>query len=90
MNVFLWNARARNGHVEATLNLPFPAQAPFLPASDLDAALGGEAPTAFDWAAVRADADARAAGASFWAGAVDVASLLRPARSSSPAAGDEL
>ena len=27
MNVFLWNARARNGHVEATLNHPFPAQA---------------------------------------------------------------
>ena len=26
MNVFLWNARARNGHVEATLNLFFPAQ----------------------------------------------------------------
>ena len=26
MNVFLWNARARNGHVEATLNHPFPAQ----------------------------------------------------------------
>ena len=62
--------------------------APFLLASDLDAALGGEPPTAFDWAAVRADADTRAAGASFWAGAVDVASLLRP-RSSSPA-GDEL
>ena len=28
MNVFLWNARARNGHVEATLNHPFPAQVP--------------------------------------------------------------
>ena len=27
MNVFLWNARARNGHLEATLNHPFPAQA---------------------------------------------------------------
>ena len=27
MNVFLWNALARNGHVEATLNHPFPAQA---------------------------------------------------------------
>merc|ERR1711965_1086133 len=27
VNVFLWNARARNGHVEATLNHPFPAQA---------------------------------------------------------------
>ena len=27
MNVFLWNARARNGQVEATLNHPFPAQA---------------------------------------------------------------
>ena len=27
MNVFLWNVRARNGHVEATLNHPFPAQA---------------------------------------------------------------
>ena len=27
MNVFLWNARARNTHVEATLNHPFPAQA---------------------------------------------------------------
>ena len=27
MNVYLWNARARNGHVEATLNHPFPAQA---------------------------------------------------------------
>ena len=27
MNVFLGNARARNGHVEATLNHPFPAQA---------------------------------------------------------------
>ena len=27
MNVFLWDARARNGHVEATLNHPFPAQA---------------------------------------------------------------
>ena len=26
MNVFLWNARARNGHVEATSNHPFPAQ----------------------------------------------------------------
>ena len=26
MNVFLWNARARNGDVEATLNHPFPAQ----------------------------------------------------------------
>ena len=26
MNVFFWNARARNGHVEATLNHPFPAQ----------------------------------------------------------------
>ena len=26
MNVFLWNARARNGQVEATLNHPFPAQ----------------------------------------------------------------
>ena len=26
MDVFLWNARARNGHVEATLNHPFPAQ----------------------------------------------------------------
>ena len=26
MNVFLWNARARNVHVEATLNHPFPAQ----------------------------------------------------------------
>ena len=26
MNVFLWNARARNTHVEATLNHPFPAQ----------------------------------------------------------------
>ena len=26
MNVCLWNARARNGHVEATLNHPFPAQ----------------------------------------------------------------
>ena len=26
MNVFLWNERARNGHVEATLNHPFPAQ----------------------------------------------------------------
>ena len=26
MNVFLWNARERNGHVEATLNHPFPAQ----------------------------------------------------------------
>ena len=26
MNVFLWNARARNIHVEATLNHPFPAQ----------------------------------------------------------------
>ena len=26
MNVFLRNARARNGHVEATLNHPFPAQ----------------------------------------------------------------
>ena len=26
MNVFLWNARARNGHVEAALNHPFPAQ----------------------------------------------------------------
>ena len=26
MNVFLWNARARNGHVKATLNHPFPAQ----------------------------------------------------------------
>ena len=31
MNVFLWNARARNTHVEATLNHPFPAQvAPIL------------------------------------------------------------
>ena len=30
MNVFLWNARARNGHVEATLNHPFPAQVPVL------------------------------------------------------------
>ena len=28
MNVFLWNARARNIHVEATLNHPFPAQVP--------------------------------------------------------------
>ena len=27
MNVFLWNARARNTHVEATLNLSCPAQA---------------------------------------------------------------
>ena len=27
MNVFLWNARPRNTHVEATLNHPFPAQA---------------------------------------------------------------
>ena len=27
MNVFLWNAHAQNGHVEATLNHPFPAQA---------------------------------------------------------------
>ena len=26
MNVFLWNARARNTHVEATSNRPFPAQ----------------------------------------------------------------
>ena len=26
MNVLIWNARARNGHVEATLNHPFPAQ----------------------------------------------------------------
>ena len=26
MNVFHWNARARNTHVEATLNHPFPAQ----------------------------------------------------------------
>ena len=26
MNVFLWNARARNGQIEATLNHPFPAQ----------------------------------------------------------------
>ena len=26
MNVFLWNACARNGHIEATLNHPFPAQ----------------------------------------------------------------
>ena len=26
MNVFLRKARARNGHVEATLNHPFPAQ----------------------------------------------------------------
>ena len=26
MKVFLWNARARNTHVEATLNHPFPAQ----------------------------------------------------------------
>ena len=26
MNVFLWNARARNTQVEATLNHPFPAQ----------------------------------------------------------------
>ena len=26
MNVFLWNARPRNTHVEATLNHPFPAQ----------------------------------------------------------------
>ena len=35
MNVFLWNARARNGHVEATLNHPFPAQVlhDLLPAS---------------------------------------------------------
>ena len=29
MNVFLRNARARNGHVEATLNHPFPAQVRF-------------------------------------------------------------
>ena len=28
MNVFLWNARARNGHVEATLHHPCPAQVP--------------------------------------------------------------
>ena len=35
MNVFLWNARARNGHVEATLNHPFPAQV--LPGSTLHA-----------------------------------------------------
>ena len=28
MNVFLWNARVRNAHVEATLNHPFPAQVP--------------------------------------------------------------
>ena len=27
MDVFLWNARARNTDVEATLNHPFPAQA---------------------------------------------------------------
>ena len=26
MNVFLWNARGGNVHVEATLNHPFPAQ----------------------------------------------------------------
>ena len=26
MNVFLWNVRARNSHVEATLNHPFAAQ----------------------------------------------------------------
>ena len=40
MNVFLWNARARNGHVEATLNHHFPAQALYLYesyASTLDA-----------------------------------------------------
>ena len=30
MDVFLWNARARNTHVEATLNHPFPAQVSFV------------------------------------------------------------
>ena len=38
MNVFLRNARARNGHVEATLNHPFPAQVD----------CGGDADLAFD------------------------------------------
>ena len=37
MNVFLWNARARNTDVEATLNHPFPAQA-----SSVYAALANE------------------------------------------------
>ena len=41
MNVFLWNARARNSHVEATLNHPFTAQVASVPllaglAKDLD------------------------------------------------------
>ena len=35
MNVFLRNARARNGHVEATLNHPFPAQVAFAALRDL-------------------------------------------------------
>ena len=40
MNVFLWNARARNGHFEATLNHPFPAQAKLeKPAAVADGAL---------------------------------------------------
>ena len=36
VNVFLWNARARNTHVEATLNHPFPAQTPPATSSAID------------------------------------------------------
>ena len=38
MNVFLRNARARTGHVEATLNHPFPAQVIHLNTQLLEAA----------------------------------------------------
>ena len=54
MNVFLWNARARNGHVEATLNHPFPAQDLVAASADADAAAVAAAADAHSQAGIAA------------------------------------
>ena len=70
MNVFLWNARARNGHVEATLNHPFPAQV----LEALLRSLCGEAPT--NEADSDADSDDEAARGTTLAEAAPAEALL--------------
>ena len=58
MNVFLWNARARNGHVEATLNHPFPAQVKCLDSPSGTRTLKVKVFDALDHGKVRGLADA--------------------------------
>ena len=68
---FGWTGGARELASDGVRN----SWANLLSAGELRAALGGDAPTAYDWRAVQADAER--AGDSFWAGVVDVAGLLR-------------